>query len=174
MSRKEIPDSAIETVARHINTRSNKNYGINPVGQPDNIETPQIFEIVPFDQIDNTNNRFYAIDGSYNSEQFYNGLAVAMYAAGYICYHNGKQIRLNTLDDPVILGQAYYPENIIVTNRDHHLAIYDEVLTLKPVERLLKFFGGQNQKMFSLMIETRYVLIYQHFCRFVRKFLRYH
>ena len=51
MSRKEIPDSAIETVARHINTRSNKNYGINPIGQPDNIETPQIFEIVPFDQI---------------------------------------------------------------------------------------------------------------------------
>jgi len=149
MSRKEIPDSAIETVARHINTRSNKNYGINPIGQADNIETPQIFEIVPFDQIDNTNNRFYSIDGSYNSEQFYNGLAVAMYSAGYICYHNGKQIRLNTLDDPVILGQAYYPENIIVTNRDHLFAIYDEVLTLKPVERLLKFWGTKTENVLA-------------------------
>ena len=28
MPRKEIPDSAIESVAKHINTRSNKNYGI--------------------------------------------------------------------------------------------------------------------------------------------------
>jgi hypothetical protein len=171
MSRKEIPDSVIETVARHINTRSNKPYGIPTVGNTDNIETPQIFEIVPFDQIDNTNCRFYAIDGSYNSEQFYNGLAVAMYAAGYICYHNGKQVRLNTIDDPVILGQEYYPENIIVTNRDHHLAIYDEVLTLKPVERLLKFWGTKPEDVFAY-IETRYVLIYQRFCRFVRKFLR--
>ena len=149
MSRKEIPDSVIETVARHINTRSNKPYGIPTVGNTDNIETPQIFEIVPFDQIDNTNNRFYAIDGSYNSEQFYNGLAVAMYAAGYICYHNGKQVRLNTIDDPVILGQEYYPENIIVTNRDHHLAIYDEVLTLKPVERLIKFWGTKPEDVFA-------------------------
>jgi hypothetical protein len=140
MSRKEIPDSAIEAVARHINTRSNKNYGINPIGQEDNIETPQIFEIISFDQIDDTNNRFYAIDGSYNSEQFYNGLAVAMYAAGYICYQNGKQTKVNTIDDPMILGQAYYPENIIVTNQDHLFAIYDELLTLKPVKRLLEFW----------------------------------
>jgi len=149
MSRKEIPDSVIETVARHINTRSNKPYGIPTVGNTDNIETPQIFEIVPFDQIDNTNNRFYAIDGSYNSEQFYNGLAVAMYAAGYICYHNGKQVRLNTTDDPVILGQAYYPENIIVTNHDHHFAIYDEVLNLKPVDRLLKFWGANTENVLA-------------------------
>jgi hypothetical protein len=149
MSRKEIPDSAIEAVARHINTRSNKNYGINPIGQEDNIETPQIFEIISFDQIDDANNRFYAIDGSYNSEQFYNGLAVAMYAAGYICYQKGKQVRLNTINDPVILGQAYYPENIIVTNWDHHLAIYDEALTLKPVERLLKFWGTKPEDIFA-------------------------
>ncbi len=47
MSRKEIPDSAIEIVAKHINTRSNKNYGIPVIGHEENIETPQIFEIIP-------------------------------------------------------------------------------------------------------------------------------
>ena len=149
MSRKEIPDSAIETVARHINTRSNKNYGISPVGQLDNVETPQIFEIIPFDEIDSTDNRFYAIDGSYNSEQFYNGLAVAMYAAGYICYHKGKQVRLNNIDDPVVLGQAYYPQNIVVTNQDHHFAIYDELLNLAPVKRLLDFWGTSPENIFA-------------------------
>lgn len=50
MTRKEIPDSAIELVAKHINARSNKNYGIPVIGNDDNIETPQIFEIIPFDK----------------------------------------------------------------------------------------------------------------------------
>ena len=54
MSRKEIPDSAIELVAKHINARSNKNYGIPVIGNDDNLETPQIFEIVPFDEIDSS------------------------------------------------------------------------------------------------------------------------
>jgi hypothetical protein len=139
MSRKEIPDSAIETVARHINNRSNKNYGINPIGHEDNIETPQIFEIIPFNEIDNTDRRFYAIDGSYGSEQFYNGLAIAVYSAGYICYQRGEQVRINLLDDPIILGQAYYPDNILVTNQEHLSAIYDELLTLEPVKRLIEF-----------------------------------
>lgn len=138
MSRKEIPDSAIEAVARHINRRSNTNYGINPIGNEDNIETPQVFEIIQFDEIDNTDRRFYAIDGSYNSEQFYNGLAIAIYSAGYICFHHGKQVRMNSLDDPVILGQAYYPENILITNEEHLGAIYDELLTLPPVKKLLE------------------------------------
>ena len=149
MSGKEIPDSAIEIVAQHINARSNKNYGINPIGQLDNVETPQIFEIIPFDQIDSTENRFYGIDGSYNSEQFYNGLAVAMYDAGYICYHKGKQVRLNDIDDPVVLGQAYYPQNIVVTNQDHHFAIYDELLNLDPVKRLLDFWKTNPENIFA-------------------------
>ena len=148
MSRKEIPDSAIETVAQHISNRSNKNYGITSLGVEANIETPQIFEILPFGEIDKTERRFYAIDGSYNSEEFYNGLAIAMYAAGYICFQHGKQVRLNSLDDPVILGQAYHPENILVTNQDHLDAIYDELLTLKPVKRLLEFWGGTPQAFF--------------------------
>ncbi len=148
MNRKEIPDSAIETVAQHINSRSNKNYGINPIGNEANIETPQVFEILPFDEIDKTERRFYAIDGSYNMEQFYNGLAIAVYTAGYICFYHGQQVRMNSLDDPVILGQAYYPQNILVTNEDHLLAIYDEFLTLAPVKRLLEFFSKDASEVF--------------------------
>jgi hypothetical protein len=129
MPRKEIPDSAIELVAKHINTRSNKNHSIPVVGHKENIETPQIFEIIPFEQIDDSDRRFYAIDGSYNSEQFYNGLCIAIYAAGHICFHRGQQIRMNSLDDPVILGKAYYPQNILITHQEHLVAIYDEFLT---------------------------------------------
>lgn len=149
MSHNEIPDSAIEAVARHINNRNSKNYGINPVGNEDNIETPQVFEILPFDEIDNTDRRFYAIDGSYNSEQFYNGLAIAIYAAGYICYQSGKQVRMNSLTDPMILGQAYYPDNILVTNQDHLGAIYDELFTLKPVKRLMEFWADEPSHIFA-------------------------
>ena len=149
MSNKEIPDSAIEIVAKHINERNNKPYQIPIVGVSGNIETPQYFEIIPFDQIDNSNRRFYAVDGSYNSQEFYNGLAIAIYTAGYICYQHGKQIRMNTLDDPVILGQAYYPENILVTNEAHYGAIYDELLSLSPVVKLLNFWGDSNENIFA-------------------------
>ena len=153
MSHKEIPDSAIETVAQYINNRSNKNYGISPVGTEGNVETPQIFEILPFDEIDNTDRRFYAIDGSYNTEQFYNGLAIAVYSAGYICYQHGQQVRMNSLDDPVILGQAYYPNNVLVTNDDHLPAIYDELLGFKPIVRLLKFFEDDPREVFPYQKE---------------------
>ncbi len=149
MPRKEIPDSPIESVAKHINTRSNKSYGIPVIGHEENIETPQIFEIIPFDQIDNSDRKFYAIDGSYNSEQFYNGLCIAIYAAGYICFCEGKQIRMNLLDDPVILGQAYYPQNILITHPNHLNAIYDELLTLEPIERLFKFLEDLPDNVFA-------------------------
>ena len=118
MSKKEILDSTIEAVAKHINERSNKPYQIPIIGISENVETPQYYEILSFDQIDNSDRRFYAIDGSYNSQEFYNGLAIAIYTAGYLCYQHGKQIRLNSLDDPIILGQAYYPDNILVTNEE--------------------------------------------------------
>jgi len=149
MSKKEIPDNAIEAVARQINKRSNKNYGINPVGIEDNIETPQIFEIIPFNEIDNTDKRFYAIDGSYNSQEFYNGLAIAIYTAGYICYHHGKQIRMNSEDDPVILGKSYYPENILVTNEEHLGAMYDELLSMPVVKKLLDFWNNKPENIFA-------------------------
>ena len=148
MVRKEIPDGAIEQVAKHINKRSNKNYNIPVIGHEENIETPQVFEIIPFDKIDDSDRRFYAIDGSYNSTQFYNGLSIGIYAAGYICFHRGKQIRFNLLDDPIVLGQAYYPKNILITNSDHRNAIYDELLTLEPVKNLLEFWADTPDKIF--------------------------
>lgn len=148
MSRKEIPDSAIELVAKHINARSTKLYPIPAIGHEENIETPQIFEIIPFDQIDDSDRRFYAIDGSYNSEQFYNGLCIAIYAAGYICFHKGQQIRMNSLDDPVMLGKAYYPQNILITQPNHLVDIYDEFLALKPVKGLFDFLNEAPEKIF--------------------------
>jgi len=148
MAGKQIPDSAIELVAKHINTRSNKNQGIPVIGHKENIETPQIFEIIQFDKIDDSDRRFYAIDGSYNSEQFYNGLAIAIYAAGYVCFHRGKQIRMNSSDDPVILGQAYYPQNILITNENHLNAIYDEFLNLDPVKYLINFLNDSPENIF--------------------------
>lgn len=149
MSQKEIPDSAIEIVARQINIRNNKNYNIPIVGNEENIETPQIFEIIPFDQIDNSDRRFYAIDGSYNSEEFYNGLSIGIYTAGYVCFQRGKQIRMNDSDDPVLFGRAYYPENILITNQNHLNDIYEELLNLQPIKALLNFWNDLPENIFS-------------------------
>ncbi len=148
MNQKYIPDNAVDLVAHHINERSNKNYSIPVIGNPNNPETPQIFEIIPFDEIDKTNRSFYAIDGSYNSQQFYNGVSIGIYNAGYICYKGGKQVRVNDIDDPIIFGKAYYPQNILVTNKEHLFAIYDELLNLKPVKNLLEFFQDSSDNIF--------------------------
>ena len=148
MPKREIPDSTIETVARQINVRSNKNYGINPVGIDGNIETPQIFEILPFEEIDNTDRNFYAIDGSYNSQEFYNGLAIAMYTAGYVCYYHGKQLKINADDNPTILGKSYYPDNVLVTNEEQLGTIYDELLSMPSVKKLLEFWGDNQENIF--------------------------
>ncbi len=154
MAQKDIPDSAIELVAKLINSKSNKNYGIPIVGNNENIETPQIFEIIPFDLIDDSDANFYAIDGSYNSEQFYNGLSIGLYSAGYICFHKGKQIRMNTLDDPILLGKAYYPNNIVITNQDNLFAIYDELLLMTPIKRLLSFINESPEQIFAYSKEN--------------------
>ena len=144
----EIPDSAINAIARHINERSNKEFHIPVIGNEHNLETPQVFEIIPFDDMDNSQRRFYAIDGSYNSEQFYNGLSVGIYSGGCVCFQEGKQVRMNSIDDPVILGKAYYPQNILVTHPEHLTAIYDEILTLEPVKNLLDFFKDSPSEIF--------------------------
>ncbi len=154
MSRKEIPDNAIEIVAQYINSRNNKNYSIPVVGNPDNVETPQIFEIIPFDEIDDSNRRFYAVDGSSNSEQFYNGLSLVIYTAGYVCYHKGVQLPMNGNGDPVILGQAYYPDNVLITTEAHLLDIYDELLSLPPVQKLLSFWANAPKSIFAYERET--------------------
>ena len=134
-----IPQQAIDSVAQYINQRNNKQYNIPTVGNDTNIETPQIFEIIPFDQIDNTDLKFFAIDGSNNNHSFYNGVTIGLYRGGYVCFHSGKQIRLNNLNDPVILGQSYTPLNILITCDQHLFSIYDELLTLPPVKRFLEF-----------------------------------
>lgn len=149
MAHSDIPDSAIEMVAQFINQRHNKHYGIPVVGNQNNVETPQIFEILPFDKIDNTRRKFYAVDGSYNSEQFYNGLSIGMYTAGYICYCEGKQLRQNNLDDPVVLGKAYLPQNILVANETHLEAIYDELLMLPPVVNFLSSLALPLDQVFA-------------------------
>jgi NurA domain len=154
MSQPVIPDITIEQVAKHINVRNNKNYGIPVIGHEGNVETPQVFTIIPFDQIDNTDRRFYAIDGSYNSEQFYNGLSIGIYCAGYLCFHKGKQVRVNSTDDPLILGQAYYPKNILVASDVHRSAIYDELLGLEPVRKLLDFWSDSLENIFPVSKES--------------------
>jgi hypothetical protein len=144
MNQKEIPDSAIEVVAKHINDRNNSQTNIPISGPDENTETPHYFEIIPFDKIDDSSRKFFAIDGSYNAQEFYNGLSVALYTAGYVCYHNGKQIRLNDKDDPIILGKNYFPNNILITNQDHAYAIFDEFLSLEPVKNFIQFSGVPN------------------------------
>ena len=145
----DIPEIAIELVAKYMNEKSSKNYQIPVIGDPSNPETPKYFEIISFDDIDDSNIRFYAIDGSYNSQQFYNGLSIGIYSAGYICFQSGKQIRMNDLDVPLILGKSYYPQNILITNEDHLFDIYDELLSLEPVNTLISFFGGPLDDIFS-------------------------
>lgn len=148
MGQKEIPETAIGLIAKHINERNNKTYHIPVVGNTANPETPQIFEIIPFNEIDNTERKFYAIDGSVNSQEFYNGLCIGVYTAGYVCYKDGKQIRMNELDDPIILGRAYFPDNILITKEEHLYAIYDELLSLKPVSEMLGFFQDDINDIF--------------------------
>ena len=148
MNQKTISDNVVDLVAHHINERSNINYSIPVIGNSNNPETPQIFEIIPFDKIDKTDSSFYAIDGSYNSQQFYNGVSIGIYNAGYICYKGGKQIRMNEGDDPIVSGKAYYPQNILVTNEEHLFAIYDELLNLQPIKSLIEFFQDSTDNIF--------------------------
>ncbi len=144
-----IPQNAIDSIAQHINQRTNKQYNIPIVGDTSNPEAPQYFEIIPFDQIDNSDLNFYAVDGSSNSHSFYNGVTVGLYRAGYVCFHEGKQIRLNNHNDPVILGQAYTPQNILITCDEHLFSIYDELLSLPPVKKFMEFLGASPKDVFS-------------------------
>lgn len=149
MNQKDISDETIEVVARHINERNNRPSKVPIITIDGETETPHYFEIIPFDQIDNSQAKFFAIDGSYNSQEFYNGLSIGIYTAGYVCYHLGKQIRLNDLTDPIILGKGYYPDNILITNDEHREAIYDELIELEPVIKMIEFFGVSPENVFG-------------------------
>ena len=143
-----IPQSAIDSIAQHINQRNNKQYNIPVVGNTSNPETPQIFEIIPFGQIDETDLNFYAVDGSSNSHSFYNGVSIGIYRGGYVCFQSGKKIRMNKHDDPVILGQSYTPQNILITCEEHLYAIYDELLTIAPIAKFMTFLQATPEEIF--------------------------
>ena len=143
-----IPQSAIDSIAQHINQRNNKQYNIPVVGSTSNPETPQIFEIIPFGHIDETDLNFYAVDGSSNSHSFYNGVSVGIYRGGYVCFQSGRKMRMNKHDDPVILGQSYTPRNILITCEEHLYAIYDELLTLLPVAKFMTFLQATPEEVF--------------------------
>ena len=143
-----IPQSAIDSIAQHINQRNNKQYGIPTVGIPSNPETPQIFEIIPFDQIDSSDSRVYAIDGSKNSHSFFNGISIGLYRAGYVCFQSGKQVRMNDSEDPILLGKSYAPHNIMITCEEHISAIYDELLELEPVRNFINFLEAKPEQIF--------------------------
>lgn len=144
----KIPQNAIDSIAKHINERTNKSYSIPTVGNESNPETPQIFEIISFGEIDKSTWKVYAIDGSINSQSFYNGVSVGLYRGGYVCFQSGKQLRMNDLTDPVILGKAYTPKNILVITQEHLDAIYDELLELEPVKNFIKFLGNKAEDIF--------------------------
>lgn len=150
----KIPQSVIDSIAKHINDRSNKSYSIPTVGNELNPETPQIFEIISFDEIDKGVWKVYAIDGSINSHSFYNGVSVGLYRGGYVCFQSGKQARMNDLSDPVILGKSYTPTNILIITKDHLEAIYDELLELEPVKKFIAFLGTKTDDIFPLKKEV--------------------
>ncbi|MCL1814217.1 MAG: hypothetical protein FWG27_00120 [Treponema sp.] len=141
---KEIPDNTINVVAAYINEANNRPPRVPVITVDDDVNTPHYFEIIPFDEIDAFERKVFAIDGSYNSQEFYNGVYIGLYTAGYICYYKGKQIKLNNLNDPVIMGKSYFPNNILITNDAHRQAIYDELLFLEPVKKLILFFDEPN------------------------------
>jgi hypothetical protein len=143
-----IPEEVINGVASQIHAKINKDYKIPVVGVIDNLETPQVFEIMPFDQIDTRNTRFYAIDGSTNSHTFYNGVSLCFYQAGYVCFQQGRQIRMNTGNDPVILGKIYHGTKMLVLSEKDLSDIYDEFLLLPAVVALLKFFEDDSDDIF--------------------------
>jgi hypothetical protein len=166
---KEILDSTIDIISQYINETSNKPSRIPIITVDGDINTPQYFEIIPFNEIDNSDRKFFAIDGSYNSQEFYNGIYIGLYTAGYICFHKGKQIRLNELDDPVILGKSYFPQNILITNDSHRDAIFDELLTLEPVKNLLSFFNEPDiDNIWGFGRETKQII-----CSSVSKLLAF-
>lgn len=144
----EIPDSVISATASQIHNKTNKDYKIPVVGVADNLETPQIFEIMPFDQIDQQQARFYAIDGSRNSHSFYNGISLCFYQAGYVCFHLGHQIRLNQSDDPVVFGRVFHGDRMLVLAEKDLSDIYDEFLRLPPVAALLSFWADSPEDIF--------------------------
>ncbi len=142
MNYKEIPEKAIEYVAKIINDTVKFPTKVSVTTIAGETETPHYFEITPFAEIDSSERNFYAIDGSYNFQEFYNGICIGVYTAGYICYYKGKQVKLNNGDNPIINGKIYAPQNIMITNEKDKEAIFDELMDFEPVKKFLAFLGN--------------------------------
>lgn len=162
-----IPDDVINGVAAEIHSKTHKDYKIPVVGVPGNLETPQVFEIMPFDQIDTPSARFYAIDGSCNSHTFYNGVSICFYQAGYVCFRKGQQVQLNEDIDPVVLGKLFHGTKMLVINENDIGDIYDEFLALPVVKALLSFCEDPPEDIFpykkDLIISSTSTLL--NFCQ---------
>ena len=144
----DIPEDVINGVAAEIHAKTNKDYHIPVVGLSGNLETPQVFEIMPFEDIDRRSTRFYAIDGSRTSHTFYNGISLCFYRAGYVCFQGGQQQRLNDGDDPVVLGKVFVPKKMLVVSEQDLSDIYDEFLVLPPVAALMAFWEDPAEEIF--------------------------
>jgi hypothetical protein len=143
-----IPDNVIEGVASAIRAKTTKDYRIPVVGVADNLETPQVFEIMSFDQIDTPSARFYAIDGSRNSQTLYNGISLCFFQAGYLCFHRGKQLRLNSGSDPTIFGKIFHGTKMLVLSEKDLGDIYDEFIGLPIIAALISFFDDKPEEIF--------------------------
>lgn len=156
MSRFLVSDETISQAGTCISDRSSINHSIPIRGNQQNLNAPHYFPTIPFAKIDESSTRFYAIDGSTSEVQFYNGLYLGLYAAGYVCYRHGQRIAIGDDDDPMEPGRAYGPPHILVT-RDSDLALmYNEFLELKPVQRLCAFCmerGIPRDEVFSYQPE---------------------
>ncbi|WP_234734547.1 DNA double-strand break repair nuclease NurA [Tellurirhabdus bombi] len=142
MNQIEIPSYAIDSVAKAINDTVNRPSQVTVRTIEGESETPHYFEIIPFDKIDESTINFFAIDGSYNFQEFYNGISIGVYTAGYVCFNEGKQIKLNDIDSAIIKGKNYFPKNIMITNDVDKYLIYDEFLELEPVKKFIEFIGN--------------------------------
>lgn len=157
-----IPENVIDAIAKNINDRVNKRSTVPVSTVEDDSRTPHYFEIIPFDQIDISEIKFFAIDGSYLSQEFQNGVGIGLYSAGYVCFSEGKQVKLNVKDDITDLGIKYVPNNILITNEIEKIAIFDELLELQPVKNFISFCNvadsneiwGLGEKTFELIISS--------------------
>ena len=167
-----IPEDVINGVAAEIHAKISRDYKIPVVGVPGNLETPQIFEIMPFDEIDKPTCRAYAVDGSHNSHTFYNGISLCFYQAGYVCFRQGEQVRLNTTTDPVVLGRRFHGTKMLVLAEKDLTDIYEEFLALPVVAQFLSFCGDAPEQVFPYDKEavTKSAASLLSFCQEVLEF----
>lgn len=158
MNKKEVSDDAIEQIAQHIHERMNRPCYVPIAEVKGNAESAHYFDIVNFQKIDDSDRKFFAIDGSYNSQEFYNGITVGLYTAGYVAYQRGAQICLNNLNDTIILGKSYFPNNILITCNLDSQAVFDELLDLAPVKTFLAFLAKDVNEIWGFGESTKEVV----------------